>query len=78
MTGDEYTATLDALTGLCQALQRLDLHGALEVVSRAQTLGPILDPTAYRDSGSRLTDAERLLRSALHLQHTVEDLAVQS
>ncbi len=43
----DYQAGLDALIGLCRAINLLPLAHMQDVNERMQALGPLLEPTAY-------------------------------
>lgn len=71
----DYETALECLQGLLRALNLLPLERMLAEVEQMQVLGPILDPTAYRDGGGRnLADQRRIIAAAKDLQVTCEQI----
>jgi hypothetical protein len=71
MTGDEYTETMDVAVAAARMLLALgdDLDQARATSMRAETLGPILEPTAYlRGGADNVGDQLRFLDAAIHLR----------
>jgi hypothetical protein len=66
---DYYMAGLEILTGLCRSLALLPLDQMTDTNERMQTLGPILESTAYqRGGGQRLHEQRRVIDAARELQ----------
>ncbi len=64
-----YVLGLDCLTGLCRSLNLLPLDEMAAMNERLQTLGPVLDPTAYQQYGGlNLHDQRRIIDAAAALQ----------
>ena len=61
---ERYVTEMDKLAKLGRDAATIDIDWLLATVGRAHTVGPILDPTGYRDGLGRLRDQERLLRAA--------------
>lgn len=67
---DLHTRTMDIVASAGRLLLMLgdDLDIAQRNVERAETLGPILDPTAYWHGADNLDDQRRVLRAAVALR----------
>lgn len=64
MTNDEYWNAL-VTVHLCLArLRSIPLHGIMAAADKAATVGPILDPTTYREKGVALEQDSRVIRAA--------------
>lgn len=50
-------------------LLKHDLPRLLEEISKAETLGPVLDPTLYREKGKAMEEDRDLMRAALALRN---------
>jgi hypothetical protein len=65
VTPEEYKGHLDVLASVFRMVGMLPLNEMQEYLSTAQTLAPIIDPTAYRNGGSiRLDDQQDMLDAA--------------
>ncbi len=71
MKAEEYTATQQQLTLLGQLINDLDLVGFIDGASKAETLGPILDPTLYKKSIDKLEKVKALAQAARTFQKEV-------
>ena len=67
MDSDDYKMTQEMLLMLARQVRLLDLSAFLQAIDRAETLGPILDPTLYRASlyDGNLERIKELARGAL-------------
>ena len=54
MTREEYELTLRQAYLVAQMLRRVDVRGALDVISRAESIGPILDPTLWMRNSQKM------------------------
>jgi len=63
MDSAEYQRTQDALVLIAGIARDLDLDEFLARIDRAETLGPITDPTLYRDASGKLSFVRDLARS---------------
>jgi hypothetical protein len=54
MTKQEYTNTQGQVMLICALIRVLPLAEFLDAISRAETIGPILDPTLYRQAGHKM------------------------
>jgi hypothetical protein len=59
------TNTVQIAAGL---LTTLDLAEVLTCMERADALGPMLDPTLYKEAAERMDAQRRLIQAALPLQ----------
>lgn len=59
----EYVAVLAAVHSLAQMLLLLPLGNVLQAMNRAETIGPILDPTLYLRAAPSLAQQKRLIRA---------------
>lgn len=62
---ERYQAALKACAEACRIVCQHDIKGLLEAIEHAQTAGPLLDPTLYRDRAEALDLDAELLRLAL-------------
>lgn len=77
MTEEEYTRTQTALLQLGQVVAGLDLEGFLAMISRAETMGPIMDPTLYRDAADNI-QALKALATTLQTYQMNYEVAQQT
>lgn len=71
MSSAEYEATQQNLVFIAHLINQCDLHGFLESIEIAESVGPILDPTLYRKFMKKLESVKRLAQAALHFQNEV-------
>lgn len=62
-----YKQAILAVATCAKIIALHDLRGLLEAIDRAETLGPLLDPTLYRDKADDMRADAELLRAALPL-----------
>lgn len=74
MTNEEYQNTQIQLQMIGEVVSRLDLAGFLNRIDRAETMGPILDPTLYRRAALGLDKIQTLARAAYAFQRAVKPL----
>ncbi len=68
MNGKQYLETQMALITLGKRLEQLDLEDFLSAISKAESVGPILDPTLYRRAQDNLNAIRELAKSFLAAQ----------
>jgi hypothetical protein len=68
MSKDEYQQTQQALITLALLIEGLDLLGFLRAIDRAESIGPILDPSLYGRAGDKLADLRKLAAAARAFQ----------
>lgn len=62
-----YQATVRQCHGIALALTMHDIPGMLRAIDRADTMGPILDPTLWRDKHKAMEEDKKTLEAALPL-----------
>lgn len=67
MTAEEYQIGLRILYNAALLVAQYDLDGMLSAITRADTLGPILDPTSYRDHHKAMYEDRDLVNACLPL-----------
>lgn len=71
----DYETALDCLTGLCRGINLLPLEHMQDQIAQMEAIGPVLEPTAYRDGGSRNpADQRRIIDAARALQVVCEEI----
>jgi len=56
MTNEEYMQTQAQLTAVCTIVHDLDVTSFINAITNAETVGPILEPTLYREGMESLAD----------------------
>lgn len=74
MEKTEYTIHLEQIFNLAYLVQQLKIADVLEAMNRAETLGPILDPTAYLKSATTLERQKRTVEAALQFQQAIKKI----
>jgi hypothetical protein len=75
MSAPAFTPVRDIAVALARTTLAIDIETidrALEEASRAQSLGPILDPTLTRDAGDDLAEQVRLIKAFRDFRAAVE------
>lgn len=67
MTGEEYQATVRSCALVGSMLAQYDLPELLQAIDRADTVGPMLDPTLWIKKHGAMDEDKRLLEAALPL-----------
>ena len=75
MTNEEYVATLNQLMSLVIGVQDMDLSGFLERIEHTQSIGAILDPTAWIRGNKQLTNIKSVARAAYDFQQRIQAMA---
>lgn len=65
MKGSEYITTQMRLIEIGKIADTLDLDGFLEWINRAETMGPIVDPTRFMMAADNLRAIKKLAESVL-------------
>lgn len=73
MTDDHRTTFLAVIAAMKWLLQ-VDLPKAIENIGRAHAIGPILDPTLYREKHRAMEEDEQLFRAALPLWRLAKEI----
>ncbi len=64
----DYQATVGMLYAWANVLAHVDLPGLLRDIARAEAVGPIVDPTLYREKGKALREDRAILEAASRLR----------
>lgn len=77
MTREEYELYLKAAWAAAHVLQRLPLVDMLNMQSHADAIGPILDPTMYRDAiaGTSFQEDKDMTAAAHKFANVVQEMA---
>jgi hypothetical protein len=76
MDAREYEQSMEVLTSVCRMMSMLPIDALQDHLQQAQALGPVIDPTAYRDGGAaRLQDQQDLLDAASGVIRAVRRIA---
>lgn len=75
---DEYQAGLVVAYAVSAALQNIPLAGMVDAIEHAHAIGPIVDPTLYRNNAGRMVEDGRMLGVLLRAQRELAQLASSS
>lgn len=75
MTAEEYRANLELVANAARIIVLVDVGDMLDRINRADTLGPMLDPTLWRDKQGAMHEDEEMLRAALPLWRWAKKVA---
>lgn len=75
ITAEQYAQVQADLQLLARAVYDMPLAAFLGAIDRCETMGPILDPTLFREAADKLGNVKRLAIGALALQREVRQLA---
>lgn len=79
MTDDEYKLHMGMLKDAIRLLSMVPVRELRDMVSKADVLGPILEPTAYvRGGADNLRDQREILDAALHLMEVVDKVTIRA
>ena len=73
MKQSEYRIQLQAVFSSAALIRELKLHDLLQAMNRAETLGPILDPTLYLKAFTSLEWQKGIVEAALKFQQEIEE-----
>lgn len=62
-----YQSDLRLVAVAAAAISRIDIPGHLQHIERAEAVGPLIDPTLYRDKAEAMEEDKSLLEAALPL-----------
>lgn len=75
MNESEYRIQLQSIFSLAALVRQLKIADILQAITRAETLGPILDPTTYLKAATSLEWQKRTVEAALQFQQAIEEIA---
>lgn len=70
----DYRLYLHQAWMIAQLVDSLPAGDMLNAISQAEAIGPILDPTLYRDKASRMMEDRRLLESLANVKVVLASL----
>lgn len=68
MTDEQYLTVQAQLIALSQLVPAMDLTGFVDRINRAEAVGPIVDPTLYRQAKEGLSRIKNIAEAALTFQ----------
>ncbi len=74
VTQENYQANLAQLWALAFLIEEAPLGEMLAAAERADTIGPIVDPTLYRTKMQALGEDMEMLRALTHVQATLQSI----
>jgi len=76
LTAEQYQAAMDLLAQAFRMVQLVPVAALRDHLSRAETLGPMLDPTAYMRGGrENLEDQADVIKAASAVMNALERIA---
>lgn len=72
MAPEAYAACQELLIAQARMVQLLPLVDFLEAIDRAETLGPVIDPTLWTKSHKQLESIKRIAQGAGAFQRAIE------
>lgn len=75
MSTEQFKETWQVILNICRTAQLVeveDVQKLLETVDRAESIMPILDPTAYRDGAKNLDEQAVIARAFLAFRKVIE------
>lgn len=77
MKRKDYISTQAQLLILAQAVNNLPLCEFIEAITRAETIGPIIDPTTYLAAVDNMTAIKHLAQSLVPFKEAIRKLPQQ-
>lgn len=74
ITKDNYGPNLASLWALAHLVAEVPIGDMLAAAERATVMGPILDPTLYREKQAALHEDIEMLRALGHVQTTLKSI----
>ena len=72
MNEAEYRAELQSIVTMAALIPRLKIWEVLQAMERAETVGPIADPTLFREASPKLQRQKEIVAAALEFQRAIE------
>lgn len=69
-----YQAGLKIIIGQMSVISMIDVPGNLREIERAHSLGPILNPTLYRDNAEKMEEDKQIWLAALPLWNLAQKM----
>lgn len=73
-THEDYRRLMISLYLVGDMLLKMPLDGLLRAQEHAETFGPLLDPTLYREKGRELGEDKSIVQAALAFKTSIEAL----
>jgi hypothetical protein len=73
LTESEYMTIQNQVVIMAQAVKGMDLKGFIAAVDRAETVGPIFNPTLYRKAEKNMGIIKALAQKLLSFQEEAEN-----
>lgn len=77
MTKAQYVKEQEKVMRAASLILQVDLDGFLTMIATAETMGPILDPTMYREAIGNLSALKRVAEHFKKAQPDIEELKKQ-
>ena len=77
MKQEDYISTQAQILAIARIVNDIPLYEFIEAAARAETIGPLIDPTTYLAAADNLTTIKHLAQSLVPFKRTIEDLARQ-
>ena len=77
MDNEEYIQTQNQIVLLGRLILSLDLPSFLDRISRAETIGPLINPTLYRDAMGNLQDLKDLAEALNGTRQRIQKILSQ-
>jgi hypothetical protein len=74
MEPTEYRVQLQSVFNLGTLVRGLKLEELLQAMNRAESVGPILDPTLFQAAAPQMAWQKRAVRAALRFQREIESI----
>lgn len=74
MAQNEYQHAVTACYVAASMLMQFDLDAVLEQISEAEAVGPLIDPTLYREKGGAMQEDKQIVEAARQLQRVAKRL----
>lgn len=74
MTIDEYQAAVKSCVVACKLISAFDLPGMLTSIDRADSIGPLIDPTLWIKNSKAMREDREIIEAALPLWSLKEKL----
>ncbi len=69
---EQYVQTQMSLVTFASLVKDMPLTGFINQANLAESIGPIVDPTLYREAGAQLNDVKALAESLLPFQNEIK------
>lgn len=74
MKAEEYRMTQDHIFLLAAMARTLPVPEFIEAIDKAESLGPVLDPTLYIKGADRMAKVRKIAAAVLELKRTADEV----